>query len=434
MGREGEYMNRFFKLCFAAFIVVGSAFANAEAAVDPAAVGLSAERLALIGPAMDAYIERGEIAGAVTLIARRGEIVHHEAHGYMDVESKVPMRKDALFRLASQTKPVTGVAALILNERAELLLDVPVARYISEFEALRVAVPVNPDRLEEGRQLVKPRRAPTPRHFLTHTSGMGSAGPNNLVKAKDYPKGRQAGDTITDIVRRYVQAPLGFHPGEYWQYSPVAGLNVVAALVEVISGKSFGEFTAENIFLPLGMSDTHFYVPQAKLDRLPTGYRRAVDGGLEIADPSTIESRFVEKGNLDREVMFSGAGNLVSSAPDYYRFAQMLLNNGKLGDARILSRKSVDLMRSNNIGETQALNMLGPGTRFGLTVAVLEDPGREGSVLSRGVYRWGGATGVMFWIDPEEELIGLFMQQLWGHQPLRVREEFQLLTYAAIDD
>lgn len=182
------------------------------------------------------------------------------------------------------------------------------------------------------------------------------------------------------------------------------------------------------------MSDTHFYVPQTKLDRLPTGYRRTANGGVEVADPSTVESRFVAKGNLDREVMFSGAGNLVSSALDYYRFAQMLLSNGKLGDVRILSRKSVDLMRSNNIGETQALNMLGPGTRFGLTVAVLEDPGSEGSVLSRGVYRWGGATGVAFWIDPEEELIGIFMQQLWGHQPLRVREEFQLLTYAAIDD
>lgn len=407
---------------------------HAETVIDPEAVGMSSARLAQIGPMIDGYIARGEIAGAVTLVARRGRIVHHEAHGYLDLESRRPMPKDALFRLASQTKPVAAVAALILNERARLLLDAPAARYIPEFNDLEVAVPLDPNEPEKGRQLVKPASAVTPRHFLTHTSGMGSPGPFGLVSDRDFRGGRQAGDTVTDLVRRYAEAPLGFHPGDYWQYSPVAGINVVAALVEVASGQLFGDFAAENIFEPLGMSDTHFYVPQSKLDRLPTGYRRSRSGDLEVGDPSTPESRFVATGDMDREVFFSGAGNLVSTAPDYFRFAQMLLDGGKLGDTRILSRKSVDLMRSNNIGDTEALNMLGPGTRFGLTVSVLEDPGLEGTPVSRGVYRWGGATGVTFWIDPEEELIGIYMMQLWGHQPLRVRQEFQLLTYAAIDD
>ncbi len=416
------------------FFGVVAAGAVAEPVVEPASVGMSAERLARIGPAIDAYIERGEIAGAVTLIARRGQIVHHEAHGFMDIEARTPMRKDALFRLASQTKPVAAVAALILNEQARLLLDAPAARYIPEFGALEVAVPLDPAAPGEGRQLVEPARAVTPRHFLTHTSGMGSAGPWGLVTEADYPGPRRPGETVTDVVRRYAEAPLAFHPGEYWQYSPVAGINVVAALVEVISAQSFGEFTQSNIFDPLGMVDTHFYVPQAKLDRLPTAYRRTRDGGLTIGDPASPESRFVARGDADREVFFSGAGNLVSTARDYFRFAQMLLDGGKLGDTRILSRKSVDLMRSNNIGDTPALNMLGPGTRFGLTVSVLEDPGREGTAMSRGVYRWGGATGVTFWIDPAEELVGIYMMQLWGHQPLAVRQEFQLLTYAAIDD
>ncbi len=417
---------------FVGLWVLSAGAAAPVAVVKPESVGMSSPRLALIQPMVQGYIERGEVAGAVTLIARRGKVVHHQAHGYMDVETGTPMRKDALFRLASQTKPVAGVAALIQYERGQLLLGAPVSKYIDAFSSLEVAVPLDANDSTKGRKLVPPATPPTARHFMTHTAGLGSTGPHSLVTQADYPAPRRPGETVTDLVRRYATVPLAFHPGEYWQYSPVAGINVVAALVEATSGQGFGPFADDNIFKPLGMPDTHFYVPQTKLNRLSTAYRRTPDGTIEVADRATPASRFVASG--EEQVFFSGAGNLVSTAPDYFRFAQMLLNGGTLDGTRILSRKSIDLMRTNNIGGTEALNMLGPGQRFGLTVSVMEDPGLAGVTTSKGTFRWGGATGVIFWIDPQEQLIGLYMMQLYRHQPLQVRREFETLTYAAIND
>jgi CubicO group peptidase (beta-lactamase class C family) len=416
--------------CIAAAAAVAAA--PALPAATPESVGMSSERLARIAPAVRAYVERGEIAGAVTLVARRGKVVHYEAHGFRDLETQTPMPRDALFRLASQTKPVAGVAALILHERGLLPLDVPAGDYIPELASMQVAVPVDVSDPSKGRRLEPARRPPTVRHFLTHTSGLGSAGPHRLVTDADNPAPARAGETVTDLVRRYGAVPLGFHPGEFWQYSPVAGINVVAALVEVVAKEDFGAFTRRHIFEPLRMPDTHFYVPQAKLDRLATAYRRTGNGSIELADASTPASRFVDSGAP--QTLFSGAGNLVSTAADYFRFAQMLLNGGELDGERVLGRKTVDLMRSNHIGDTPALNMLGPGVRFGLTVSVLEDPGLAGAIESQGVYRWGGATGVTFWIDPAEQLVGVYMMQLYGHQPLRVRDEFLTLAYAALTD
>jgi CubicO group peptidase (beta-lactamase class C family) len=399
----------------------------------PESVGMSSDRLALIAPAVNAYIDRGDIAGAVTLVARRGKIVHFEAHGYRVLENESPMPKDALFRLASQTKPITAVAALQLHERGKLLLSAPLATYMPEFAAMQVAVPVDPQDPSKGRRLEPAARQITTRDLLTHTAGLGSPGPYGLMTAQDDPTPRGARvSSVRDAARYYARAPLAFHPGDYWQYSPVAGINAVAAVVEVISGQSFAAFTSDNIFAPLHMNDTHFYVPQSKLDRLPAAYRRPEVGGLELADPATVQSRFVDSGGP--QTYFAGAGNLVSSAPDYFRFAQMLLNGGEFDGIRVVGRKTVDLMRSNHIGDTPALHMLRPGTRFGLAVSVLEDPGLAGTIASKGVFRWGGATGVTFWIDPAEELIGIYMMQLWGHQPLSVRDEFLILTYAAITD
>ncbi|NWG45925.1 MAG: beta-lactamase family protein [Alphaproteobacteria bacterium] len=398
----------------------------------PESVGLSSERLARIAPAVQAYIDRGEIAGAVTLVARRGKVVHYEAHGYRDLETRTPMPKDALFRLASQTKPVTAASALILFERGELSLADPIARLIPDFAEMKVAEPLDPSDPARGRTLVPAERPITARHLLTHTSGLGSRGPGRLLTEADLPPPRGPGATVLDLVRDYAKVPLGFHPGAYWEYSPVFGINAVAALVEVVSGESFGAFTQAEIFGPLKMEDTHFYVPQTKLDRLPTAYRRTPEGGIEPADPRTAESRFVARD--EPQNFFAGSGNLVSTAPDYFRFAQMLLNGGELDGVRVLGEKTVEMMAANHIGDTPALDMLGPGTRFGLAVSVLEDPGLAGTIGSPGTYGWGGATGVTFWIDPEEELIGLYMMQLYNHQPLRVRDEFRILTYAAITD
>jgi CubicO group peptidase (beta-lactamase class C family) len=399
---------------------------------EPEAVGMSSERLARIGPAMQAYIDRGEVAGTVTLVARGGKVVHLEARGFSNRETGKPLTTDALFRLASQTKPVTAAAAMILLEQGSFRLDDPVAKYLPEFAEMKVATLG-----ESGEVELAPLDRPiTIRHLLTHTAGMSTGDSPEIGRAINqmYRSFEQRpNDTITDIVRRYPKMALAFQPGTAWQYSPVAGINVVAALVEVLSGQSMWEFNRDHIFSPLGMHDTFFYVPLDKLDRYTVGYRRRPDGSIGPVDPSDGRSRFVREGLP--KVRFPGAGGLVSTAADYFRFAQMLLNGGELDGVRILGRKTVELMSSPHaVGVPKIGSLAGPGTAFGLGVNVVVDPVAGGDLESKGTFMWGGAFGTTFWIDPEEELVGLYMMQLQNHRGLRIRGEFRTLTYAAIVD
>jgi CubicO group peptidase (beta-lactamase class C family) len=327
---------------------------------------------------------------------------------------------------------VTAVAAMILLEQGRFRLDDPIAKYLPEYADMKVVVVG-----ESGEAELVPAEPPiTIRHLLTHTAGM-SEGADPVVKRKVVEIYQSlewsADDTLADIVTRYTKGALGFQPGTAWQYSPVAGLNVIARLVEVLSGQSIWDFDRENIFEPLGMENTFYYVPLDKLDRYTVGHQRRPNAPLFPADPADGRSRFVREGRP--RTLFPGSGGLVSTVHDYVRFAQMLLNGGELDGVRILSRKTVELMTSPHTGDIPVLGPLGlKGARFGLGVSVTVDPTAAGDLGSIGAYGWGGAFGTTFWIDPEEELIGLYMMQLQRHQGLRIRSEFRTLTYAAIVD
>ncbi len=418
-------------LCLASAAAVVCAQPALPTAV-PESVGMSSERLARIGPAMQAYIDRGEVAGTVTLVARRGKVVWLDARGFADREAGRPLAVDSLFRLASQTKPVTAAAAMILLEQGRFRLDDPIARYIPEYADIRVAVVGESGEVE----LVPAERPITIRHLLTHTAGMSEgADPKVRLKLTEMYQamGWPPDDTLADVVSKYTELALGFQPGTAWQYSPVAGINVIGRLVEVLSGQTLWEFDRDHIFAPLGMDDTFYYVPAEKLDRFTVGYRRNPDGTIAPVDPPDGRSRFVREGRP--KVMFPGAGGLVCTVHDYLRFAQMLLDGGELDGVRILGRKTVELMTSPHaVGIPKIGGLAGPGTAFGLGVNVVVDPVADGDLGSKGAFMWGGAFGTTFWIDPEEELIGLYMMQLQNHQGLRIRGEFTTLTYAAIVD
>ncbi|XOV89289.1 MAG: serine hydrolase domain-containing protein [Pseudomonadota bacterium] len=396
----------------------------------PESVGMSSERLARIGPAMQPYIDRGEVAGTVTLVARDGKVVYRDARGYADVATQRPLAMNSLFRLASQTKPVTAVAAMILLEQGKFRLDDPIARYIPEFADIKVA-----ELSPSGEVImVKPAQPITIRHLLTHTAGL-STGDVPEVSQKINEMARQVGfgpnETLEETVLKYSRLALGFHPGTRWEYSPAAGINVVGRLVEVLSGMSLWEFDRKYIFEPLGMNDTFYYVPPEKLDRYTVGYQRQRDGSFIMTDPADGTSRFVREGQPKR--LYAGAGGLVSTVDDYLRFAQMLLNGGELDGVRILSPKTVELMTSPHaVGIPKIGNLAGNGSAFGLGVNVITDPVAWGEAASKGTFMWGGAFGTTFWIDPEEKLIGLYMMQLGRHQALRIRGDYRALVYGAI--
>jgi CubicO group peptidase (beta-lactamase class C family) len=426
--RRGTYALAFWLVSTSAMVCAQPGLQTAE----PESVGMSSERLAKIGPAMQAYIDRGEVAGTVTMVVRRGRVVHVEARGWSDIEAGKELTTDALFRLASQTKPVTAAAAMILLEQGRFRLDDPIARYLPEFADMKVATLNQSGEVE----LVPLDRPITIRHLLTHTAGLSTGDSpaiekkiTEMYRALELPRDATLGENVSD----YSKLALGFQPGTAWQYSPVAGINVVARLVEVLSGQSMWEFDRDNIFEPLGMNDTFYYVPLDKLDRYTVGYRRRPDGSVAAADPANGRSRFVREGLP--KVRFPGAGGLVSTVDDYVRFAQMLLNGGGLDGARILGTKTVELMTSPHATGIRKIGRLaGPGTAFGLGVNVVVDPAATGDLGSEGTYMWGGAFGTTFWIDPQEELIGLYMMQLQNHQGLRIRGEFRTLAYAAIVD
>lgn len=393
----------------------------------PASVGMSAERLASIGPVMQSYIDRGEVAGTVTMVMREGKIVYEDARGYADLASGRRLKSDDLFRLASQTKPVTAVAVMILMEQGKLRIDDPIERYLPSFKTLKVA------RLTDTGEvsLVKPATRLTIRHLLTHTGGMSTGDIpevrrkiNQLIQKVDW----QSATNLEESVEQYTKLALGFEPGTRWEYSPVAGFNVLARVVEVVSGQDFWTFSRENIFGPLKMNDTFYYVPPNKLVRFTAAYLRQKDGSIVPFDPAGTGSRFVGEGKL-----FAGAGGLVSTVYDYARFAQMLLNGGEFDGVRILSPKSVAFMTTPHATGIPKVHKLSPnGSAFGLGVNVVTDLSGWGEAGSIGTYMWGGAFGTTFWIDPEEQLIGFYMMQLSRHQKLRIRGDFRALVYGAI--
>lgn len=417
-------------------LAAAPALAAAEATLTvtkPEQVGLSSERLARIDAAMNGYVEAGKIAGATGLIARRGEIAYFNTYGYRDLETKEPMPKDALFRIYSMSKAVTGVAVMILHEKYGFPLRTPASRWIPALGDMEVAEwSVDPGTGDPSMELVPANRDMTVKDLLTHTAGISYGGPRNAQGQSFYAElGVSSRDqNLAEFVEKLGQSPLHDHPGTVWRYG--LSMDVLGRLVEVISGKTFDVFLEDEIFAPLGMKDTAFYVRPGTEDRLAVLYtpdREARDGTI-VRSTAPPQDSYLQK----PKIFYGGAG-LVSTTTDYFRMVQMLLDGGKYEGGQMLSPKSVKLLSSDHIGDMPRVGQLmGPGDGFGLTFRVNGNPGINGALGSPGEYSWGGAAGTRFWIDPDEEMVGVFMIQILPHGGLTYGTEFHNLAYQAIVD
>lgn len=394
----------------------------------PEDVGLSSARLQRIDQLVQREIEEKQISGAVTVVARRGQIAHFAAQGLMDIEAKRPMQRDTIFPIASMSKPITGVAIMMLVEEGKVRLSDPVSRFIPEFANTQVAIELPARRAVAG-QPAPPReiytvpasRPVTVRDLMTHTSGLASGGPGSRTAARIAP--RRSTDNLASYIPTLGKAPLDFQPGTAWAYSALAGIEVLGRIVEVASGLTFDEFLRQRLFEPLGMKDTAFYPAPEKMPRVVTLYDRA-ENRLERQDVP---------GWLSTKTLFSGGGGLWSTAEDYLQFAQMLLNKGELNGHRILGSRTVERMATNHVGDLYESGGTGgrPGMGFGLTMDVVLDAVEAGQNRSTGSFGWGGAFGTNFWVDPEEELTAVLMVQTPGG-PLRA--DFQNAVLQAIVD
>lgn len=398
--------------------------------VDPASVGFCPQRLSRVGDLLRTAVDAGTVAGAITLAARRGGIAHLACCGLADLESRRPMREDAIFRIYSMTKLVTTVAALMLMEDGKFVLHEPVARFIPSFEKLRVAVK-QPDGAEALAPLARPI---TIRDLMTHMSGI------------DYELFRTAQMENTLDLAGFVEAlcqqPLKAQPGRQWIYG--ASTDVLGRLVEVVSGLPLDEFFQQRIFKPLGMTDSGFYCPPEKLDRLTGIYRPDPDAPAPQWQPTRgaaarPESRLIP-GNLpagmrftEKPRLFSGGGGLLSTTCDYLRFALMLLNRGQFGDTRLLGRKTIELMTDDHLPPGHApIDVNGRTFAMGLGVSIYRRPGEAHEVSSPGEFGWGGAAGTQVWIDPHEDMVTMFMVQYQPRAKMLLTDMAKQAMYQAL--
>jgi len=379
-----------------------------------AELGFSETRLERTDALFEAFVDQGVIAGAVSLVARKGRIAQLGAYGYADRESAKFMRPDTMFRLASMTKPVISVAILMLLEEGRLVLKQPVSDFIPSFKDQTVQIQRGDQFSTEPAQ-----REVTLRDLLTHTGGFGSAivGPA-AQQMEAIISSRTAASTLAETVPSMARVPLSFQPGAGWEYSGAPAFEALGHVVEIVSGKPLDQFLQERLFEPLGMRDTTFSVPADKLGRVATVYERSGagpngSGGVGELQPTRDLLVFAQVASDPNNRYFSGGGGLVGTAEDYARFAMMLAGNGELDGQRILGRKTVDLMASNHVGELgwERTTIDLSGCRFGLGVRVLETPADAASLASRGTFGWSGVFGTNNWIDRTEEMIGVMLIQ-----------------------
>lgn len=388
---------------------------------EPEKVGLSKVGLTRIDSLMQRYVNEKKLPGMVTMIARKGNVVSFQKYGYMN-EGK-PMQLDAIFRIASMTKPVTSVAIMILYDEGRLQLDDPVSKYIPEFKDLKVVSSKD----IHGLHLEKPYKQMTIKNLLTHTSGLGSGAENSysdsLYRVANINEG-----TLKEEIQKLSKIPLQFQPGTKWQYG--LSTDVLGYIVELISGKPLDVFFKERIFNPLRMTDTGYSVPKDKLDRVSAVYGLS-DKGIKVLNIPEINNVSAPVKNL------RGNGGLLSTARDYMIFSQMLLNKGKYKGTRILKRETVDLMTSNQLKDElmpddDFLGRLMSGMGFGLGFAVLKDVSQTNNIGSVGSYWWTGTPNTYFYIDPKEELILVFMTQFVPNFYYPVCKEFREFAYHSI--
>jgi CubicO group peptidase (beta-lactamase class C family) len=390
----------------------------------PAEQGFSPERLSKINVVMRQHIDAGHVAGASGLLVRNGKVVFRENWG--------EMKPDSIVRMYSMTKGVTGVAAMILYEEGKFAMTDPVSKYLPEFSHMRVGKESTDASGKKIYYSVPAERTMTVRDLFRHTTGLDYAGPKDENGEPAYKKVEMVGGApqvpfdLAEAVKRLATAPLNDEPGTMWRYG--YSIDVLGRLVEVLSGKMLDQFFEERIFKPLGMKDTAFFVPEDKWSRLATVYRPKTGGGIEAIKGGPQESY------KKKPMLLLGGAGLASTMEDYSHFYAMLLNDGQYDGARILGRKTVELMRSDHLG---SLPHTGGGLPewegFGLTFAVNPGPGKSPDIASQGTYRWGGAAGTTFWIDPKEHIFGMFLVQILPAN-FGPAAEFQRMAYEALVD
>ncbi len=398
-------------------LIVQSFVVAAPPALDPQKAGMDPARLSQIAPRMQEFIDRGQLAGVVTLLQRHGALAHFEATGWADVEAKKPMQRDTIFQIMSMTKPFTGVCLMMLVDEGKLRVNDPVEVYLPEFRGQMVAEP------EGGKPILrKPAHPITVRELMTHTSGMISDPPLStgplMVKLDLMPLDR--------AVPLYAREPLQFEPGTRWQYSTV-GIDVLGRIVEVLSGMKYEQFLAERIFKPLGMTDSHIFLPESKHSRLAAVYTiqdgRMVKAGADILGGDALKYR--------QGAVYSGPGfAMYSTAADLVKFYQMMLNKGVYNGKRLLSAAAVEEMSRVQTGEIKAGWDVGTG--FGLTWEVTKDPWGTVSGLSVGAFHHGGAFSTFGYIDPKKDLVGVYLVQWSGPDGKMARESFTQIGAGAI--
>ena len=410
--------------------------ADLSKAASPEALGFDSARLGKLDAYMAGTVAQGRVAGATTLLARHGKIVAFKTYGKQSLATGVPMKEDSIFRIYSMTKPITGVAMMILFEEGKWRLDDPVTRFIPEFKTLRVVKTVNPD----GTMVLEDmKRPPTLREVMSHTAGFGYGLQDEHPVDKLYrEKGVLGANGLKDMIDRTAQIPLVFQPGSSWRYS--SSVDIQGAIVERISGQTLGRFMAERIFKPLKMDDTAFFVPADKASRLAAVY-------VGNRETRKIEEAINIFGNpmptyLTPPNMESGGGGLVGTTMDYARFAQMIANKGELDGVRILSPASVELMGTNVISKDAIVASNGNGVSrfneavgFGLDFMVVKNAREAGTLEGDGSMSWGGAAGTWFWVDPKNDLIFVGMiQRMGGTGGDDLGQMSRTLTYQALVD
>ncbi|HSR67565.1 MAG TPA: serine hydrolase domain-containing protein [Acidobacteriota bacterium] len=409
-------------------------WAQLPRAESPEEVGLSSQRLERLAETLEEYAEQGELAGGVALVARHGKVAYLRAFGYRDLEASDPMRSDAVFRIASQTKALVSAGVMILQEEGELVISEPLAFYLPEFKDTTVAVAIEPQdgeaEGEPGYEIVKAKRPILIRDLLTHTAGIGYGyGPAKDLWQEAGIQGWYFADRdepIGDTVSRLAKLPIDAQPGERFVYG--YSTDILGALIERVSGLGLDEFLRRKILDPLGMEDTHFYLPEEKRDRLSVVYS-ATENGLERApDPGGMVGQGAYLDGPRKS--FSGGAGLLSTADNYALFLQMMLNGGELNGTRILSRKSVQLMTVDHLNDME----ISPGVGFGLGFSVVKDLGARGVTGSLGEFGWGGAYHSSYWVDPQEDLVVVYFTQLIPAGRIYDHGKLRALVYQAMVD
>jgi CubicO group peptidase (beta-lactamase class C family) len=393
----------------------------------PEELGFSPERLQRLTTVFQAYANDKKMSGSVVLVARHGKVAYFNAFGKRDIEANATMQNDAIFRIASQTKALISVGIMILQEEGKLLITDPVGKYIPEFNETTVAEP----RVGGGYDIIKAKRQITLRDLLTHTAGIGYGG--GLAADKWKEAGIQGwyfadrDEPIAATISRMAKLPMDEHPGEKFVYG--YNTDILGVVIEKVSGKSLEEFITARILTPLGMKDTHFYLPQNKVNRLAAVYSAYADKPLERSpDPGGMVGQGAYVNGPRKS--FSGGAGLLSTAADYAKFLQMMLNKGTLNGNRILAPSTVELMTVSHLGEVKY--SWGSGIGFGLGFSVCEDLGDRGVPGSVGEYGWGGAYGSSYWVDPKEDMVIVYFKQLTPTNNLDDQSKLRTLIYQAI--